>query len=90
MFATIVIVFLLLALHEANKHRDEAPQAASLPPQQPQPQSDVFVHAFDMDAFMAENNIKAFYCSQENRVYWVQNVEGTMFCPNDSTLLYSC
>lgn len=51
---------------------------------------DIVLNAFNMDSYMKENNVKAFFCSHENRIYWVKNAEETLFCPNDSTLLYAC
>lgn len=93
MFEFIVVVLLLLMYDSISKRFGDnqiEPKPEQSEHKLKQSEHDVFVRAFDMDEFMSENNIRAFYCSHENRIYWVQNVEETVFCPNDSTLLYAC
>lgn len=96
-FGVFVLVVLLIALNDATKRADEAERkVATIPQPLPQHQQaveqthDTIVSAFDLDTYIKENNITAFYCSHENKIYWVKDAEMTMFCPEDSTLLYAC
>lgn len=86
-----LFLFTLLVLVVINTAKENNNQQQVVESEQPVSiKNDVIVNAYDMDTYMKENNIKAYFCSHENRIYWVQNVEETMFCPNDSTLLYAC
>lgn len=96
MIEVILVVLLLVALFDKRSPEQVKQDAEGFQERYRQmkaeakQQKDVVVNAYDMDSYMQENNIKAYFCSHENRIYWVQNVEEMMFCPNDSTLLYAC
>lgn len=89
MLATVIIVMLLVALLNANSNKSEPNQnnTTALPVSN---KPDTVVNAFDLDTYMKQNNITAFFCSHENKIYWVKDAENTLFCPHDSTLLYAC
>lgn len=95
MIEVILVVLLLVALFDKRSPEQVKKDADGFQERYRQmkaetKQQDVVVNAYDMNLYMQENNIRAYFCSHENRIYWVQNVEETMFCPNDSTLLYAC
>lgn len=103
MFELFIICGLLYALRGANKRLEEAgigtKKTTIKKPVEIEYEDtneydvnskDSVVTSIDLDAYMQENNIKAFFCSHENRIYWVQNHDELLFCPHDSTLLYAC